>query len=158
MSVTSSQPMSQLFTQLFVSARSKNTKKLSVSHLCGRNPPVTSGFPSQRTSNMENVSNWWQHHGFEHYQQMLYTFCPCMLIRSCRWFSANGESRHHNMEIITHWPWGQTNNCIFSKKWQISNWYWGLNDLMVAYWHLIDTDVFWEAFQKCVWALKTKSY
>ena len=27
-----------------------------------RNPPVTRGFPSQRTSNTENVSIWWWHH------------------------------------------------------------------------------------------------
>ena len=30
--------------------------------LCERNPPVTCGFPSQRASNMENVSIWSRHH------------------------------------------------------------------------------------------------
>ena len=41
--------------------RSKKTSKLRVTAF-ERNPPVTRGFPSQRTSNMENVSIWWWHH------------------------------------------------------------------------------------------------
>ena len=41
---------------------SKKTSNLHVTGLCGGNPPVTGGFPSQRTSNMENVSIWWHHH------------------------------------------------------------------------------------------------
>ena len=36
--------------------RSKKTSKLSVTGLRG-------GFPSQRTSDAENVSIWWRHHG-----------------------------------------------------------------------------------------------
>ena len=42
--------------------RSKKTSKLRVTGLCEGNPPVTDGFPSQRTSNEENVSIWWRHH------------------------------------------------------------------------------------------------
>ena len=42
--------------------RSKKTSKLCVTGLCEGNPPVTTGVPSQRTSNMENVSIWWRHH------------------------------------------------------------------------------------------------
>ena len=37
-------------------------KKLRVTGLCGGNPPVTGGFPSQRPSNEENASIWWRHH------------------------------------------------------------------------------------------------
>ena len=34
----------------------------SASHgLCEGNPPVTNGFPSQRASDAENVSNWWRY-------------------------------------------------------------------------------------------------
>ena len=42
--------------------RSKKTSKLRVTGLCEGNPPVTGGFPSQKASNMENVSIWWCHH------------------------------------------------------------------------------------------------
>ena len=36
---------------------------ISTRHLfCEGNPPVTGGFPSQRTSNAENVSIWWRLH------------------------------------------------------------------------------------------------
>ena len=43
--------------------RSIKTSKLRVTGLCEGNPPVTGGFPSQGTSNTENVSIWWCHHG-----------------------------------------------------------------------------------------------
>ena len=43
--------------------RSKKTSKLRVTGLCEGNSPVTGEFPSQRTSNAENVSIWWRHHG-----------------------------------------------------------------------------------------------
>ena len=42
--------------------RSKKISKLPVTGLCGGSPPVTGGFPSQRTSNSYNVSIWWRHH------------------------------------------------------------------------------------------------
>ena len=50
-----------LFNRLF-RRRSKKISKLRVTGLCEENPPVTSGFPSQRASNAENVSIWWRHH------------------------------------------------------------------------------------------------
>ena len=42
--------------------RSKKTSKLRVTGLCEGNSRVTGEFPSQRTSNAENVSIWWRHH------------------------------------------------------------------------------------------------
>ena len=48
----------------FMGRRSKKTSKLRVTGLCGGNPPVTGGFPSQRASNAENVSIWWRHHEY----------------------------------------------------------------------------------------------
>ena len=42
--------------------RSKKTSKFHVTGLCDGNSPVTGEFPSQRTSNAENVSIWWCHH------------------------------------------------------------------------------------------------
>ena len=43
--------------------RSKKTSKLCVTGFCDGNSPVTSEFPPQRSSNEENVSIWWHHHG-----------------------------------------------------------------------------------------------
>ena len=42
--------------------RSKKTWTFPVTGLCGGNPPVTGGFPSQRASYSENTSIWWRHH------------------------------------------------------------------------------------------------
>ena len=41
---------------------SKKTSKLLYTGLCEGKLPVTSGSPSQRTSNAENASIWWRHH------------------------------------------------------------------------------------------------
>ena len=46
--------------------RSKKTSKLLVTGLCEGSSPVTSEFPAQRTSNVENVSIWWCHHVIKH--------------------------------------------------------------------------------------------
>ena len=62
-SVSNHRRLDCLFNRLF-RRRSKNPSKLRVTGLCQRNPPVTSEFPSQRSSNEENVSIWW-HHGFQ---------------------------------------------------------------------------------------------
>ena len=43
-----------LLKRLF-SRKSKKTTKLRVTGLCEGNPPLTGGFPSQKTSNAENV-------------------------------------------------------------------------------------------------------
>ena len=46
----------------FFRCRSKKTSKLCITGLCDGNPPVASGFPSQRASNAINVSIRWCHH------------------------------------------------------------------------------------------------
>ena len=43
--------------------RSKKTSKLRITGLCEGNSPVTSEFPAQKASNVENVSISWCHHG-----------------------------------------------------------------------------------------------
>ena len=61
----------------------ENIKKPCVTGLFEGNPPVTSGFPSQRTSNTENVSIWWHHHRgstpfyfmYDHKQSMTFHWC-----------------------------------------------------------------------------------
>ena len=40
----------------------RRRSKPHVTDLCEGNPPVTGGFPSQRASDVENVSIWWRHH------------------------------------------------------------------------------------------------
>ena len=42
--------------------RSTKASKLRITGLCGGDSPMTGEFPSQRTSNAENVSIWWRHH------------------------------------------------------------------------------------------------
>ena len=51
-----------LFNRLF-GRITKKTSKLRVSGLCAGNSPWTGEFPAQMTSNAENVSIWWRHHG-----------------------------------------------------------------------------------------------
>ena len=43
--------------------RSKKTSKHPVTGICEGNPPLTGGFPSQSTSNAENISIQWRNHG-----------------------------------------------------------------------------------------------
>ena len=42
---------------------SKKTSTLRVTGLCEGNSPGTGEFPAQMSSNAENVSIWWRHHG-----------------------------------------------------------------------------------------------
>ena len=59
------QPQDYLLNRLFRrSSRrsSKRTSKLLVTGLCAGNSPVTSEFPAQRASDVENVSIWWRPH------------------------------------------------------------------------------------------------
>ena len=46
----------------FCSGANQRKHQISESLLCEGNPQVTSRFPSQSSSNAENVSNWWRHH------------------------------------------------------------------------------------------------
>ena len=55
------QPHDCLLNRLF-KYRSKITSKLRVTGLCEGNSPMIGEFPTQRTSDMENVSIWWCHH------------------------------------------------------------------------------------------------
>ena len=47
-------------------------KKLRVTGLCEGNSPVTGEFPAQKTSNAENVSIWWRHHGIQFLEHRLF--------------------------------------------------------------------------------------
>ena len=60
-SVSNHQPHHCLLSCLF-SCRSKKTSKVRVTVLCAGNSPVTSEFPAQMASDVENISIWWRHH------------------------------------------------------------------------------------------------
>ena len=59
--VSNHQPYDCLLNSLF-RHRSKKTSKVRFSGLSEGISPVTGEFPTQRTSNTENVSIWWRHH------------------------------------------------------------------------------------------------
>ena len=59
--VSNHQPHDCLLNRLF-RRKSKKTSKLRVTGLCVGNSPVTGEFPTQRTSDSEDVSIWWRHH------------------------------------------------------------------------------------------------
>ena len=60
--------------------KSKKTPELRTTGLCGGNPPVIGGFPSQRTSNAANSSIWWCHH---YLHVFLYTLDSCKFGENC---------------------------------------------------------------------------
>ena len=101
MASQNSSPLDCLLNCLFRS-RSKKTSKLRVTLLCEGNPPVIGGFPSQRASNMENVSIWWSHHLMNSYICGWYYQLPWKEITvtgiflsdlNCKWkvFDENGS-------------------------------------------------------------------
>ena len=51
-----------VYSTVLFRVRSRKTSKLRVTGLCVGNSPVTSEFPTQIASNVENVSIWWRHH------------------------------------------------------------------------------------------------
>ena len=76
--VSNHQPHDCLLNRLF-RHRSKKTSNLPITGLCEGNSPVTGEFPTQRASNVENVSIWWRH-----YEMQMY-FCA-----SAKWFNMQG--------------------------------------------------------------------
>ena len=82
-SVSNHRQLDYLFNRLF-RRTSKKTSKLRVTDLCERNSPVTSGFPSQRASNAENVSIWWRHHTDLSIPCHFRTFTSCLFFKFCR--------------------------------------------------------------------------
>ena len=74
-------PASRSLSQPLVQAQIKeNTPKLRVNGLCEGNSPVTGGFPSQRSSDAENVSICW-HHGVNREVCFMYWYYSVLLLR-----------------------------------------------------------------------------
>ena len=89
--VSNHQPHHCLLNRLF-GRRSKNTPKLRVTGLCAGNSPWTGEFPAQMTSNAENVSIWWRHHGIGRREAACYVCCYYCIIQS-----AHGLKRLENV-------------------------------------------------------------
>ena len=51
-----------VYSTVYSRCRLKKTSKLHVTGLCEENLPVSSEFPAQRASNVENISIWWHYH------------------------------------------------------------------------------------------------
>ena len=62
------QPLYCLLNHLF-RRRWKKTSKLRITGICKGNLLLTGGFPSQRASNVGNVSIWWHHHDMIPYDE-----------------------------------------------------------------------------------------
>ena len=99
--VSNHQPHGCLLNLLF-RRRSKKTSKFCFTGLCAGNSPVTGEFPTQRASNVENVSIWWCHHG---------------LSRSTTLVPDSGNHQNENsiLRVISHkmhWGWHILHNLV----------------------------------------------
>ena len=79
--VSNHQPHHCLLNLIWGADQSKHQHFL-VSGLCAGDSPVTSEFPAQMSSNAENISIWWRHHGIENK-------CPCLV----KWRSKHAVSK-----------------------------------------------------------------
>ena len=70
--------LNYLFNGLFRLTIKKNQSSALLT-VCEGNPLVTCGFPSQRASNMENVSMPWRHHVIAHPSIRLVVISPCQI-------------------------------------------------------------------------------
>ena len=98
--VSNHQRLDCLFNRLF-RRRSKKTSKLHTTGLCEGNPPVTGGFASQKTSNVDVFSIWWRHRESKLRTACLFKRVACNTV--------------HAMEIQkTSFP--ECRACIFSMR------------------------------------------
>ena len=111
--VSNHQPHDCLLNCLFT-RRSKKTSKLCVTGLCEGNSPVTSEFPAQRASNVENLSIWWCRHGDKNswktcvHNQTFY--CPC-------WFFKSFAKITVTLHILNCFKYGEINFSILNNFW-----------------------------------------
>ena len=54
-------PVNWVFVKQLVQTDNKETSKVYITVPLLGEPPVTGGFPTQRHSNVENISTWWRH-------------------------------------------------------------------------------------------------
>ena len=88
--------------------RSKKTSKLHITDLCVGYSQMTSQFPTQRASNMENVSIWWCHH--EIGMSIMTAGILCCNVRKFATTVKNDKNEEHisihfNYFSIKHMQW-----------------------------------------------------
>ena len=109
--------------------RSKKTLKLPVTGLCGGNSLAIGEFPTQRASNVENVSIWWSHHVFSQLSLIWNMLCSddrFPPVWHLSFISVNAN--------LTHWPLGHLDAIL---KLQLSiSFYWLVSShrLMIIPW------------------------
>ena len=83
-SAMASQITSLMIVYLIVYSRRRpnNTSKLCVTGLCEGNSLVTCEFPTQRGSDVENISIWWRHHALKQ-SSMALVMTPLMSFEFC---------------------------------------------------------------------------
>ena len=117
-----------LLSRLF-GRRSKKTPNLCVTGLCASDSPMTGEFPTQRSSNAENVSIWWRHHIL-----LLFLLMTCWVLDICefgRWviFHICKTRKRSSSLYITHIFWtkikNHTNNTMKNTDTQIARFIWG---------------------------------
>ena len=80
--------LTSVYSTVYSRYRSKKTSKLRVTGLCEGNSQVTSEFPTQRASNIENVSIWWHHHDMHTHTEYIpsnisWSILYCVLLWLC---------------------------------------------------------------------------
>ena len=87
--------------------RSKKTLTLHVTGLCEGNWLVTSGFPSQRASNAENISNGWHHHVAVSIHVCHFDHKQSLETRQFNWLSwvhhGNWQLKYHPLSFKIHY-------------------------------------------------------
>ena len=68
-------PATRWFVQPFVEPTSQKASNPHYCLFCWGNPPVTGGFPTKGTSNTENISQPWHHHG--QYPSLFESYVSC---------------------------------------------------------------------------------
>ena len=98
--------------------RSKKTSKLRVTGLCGGNSPVIGEFPSQRTSNAENVFIWWRHHGWVwsiathgHTNHRINVTGDRHNVGHWRYFIRTQKNQTNSNEMFNNYGWFRMESC-----------------------------------------------
>ena len=86
-----------VYSTVYSRRRSKKTSKLRVTGLCEGNSSVTNEFPTQRTSNTENVSIWWRHHEMSRSARFCFNFHD--QCRSYEYSPINLIHKYHNAPV-----------------------------------------------------------
>ena len=120
--VSNHQCLDDLLNRLF-GRRSYKISTRHVTSLCEGNLPVTGGFPSQRSSNAENVSVWWRHHvvcglAIDINGASIVTIPLLYLILSLPESSNNSLRWHHNGRhgVSYHQPYDCLLNRLFGHR------------------------------------------